>query len=175
MSNAYLLLFRSSSAFPSCWRGRCSLLQKENTKVEETHPTMDHLPVKTNKQNNPAEVQGAVPESVCRWQQRDFNETDRWGHRVHWPLSGRPTRTTHRGTPVRWPPGLRLRDSWWDREETNRPRPGLPRSLLHLCTNPPADPVQSGRGRAHGGAARLGWGKKKKNQLLLWKRQPEKN
>lgn len=54
----------------------------------------------------------------------------RRGHRVHWPLSGRPTGTTHRGTPVRWPPGPRLRNSWWNREETNRPRPGLPRSPL---------------------------------------------
>lgn len=27
-------------------------------------------------------------------------------------------RNCTRGTPVRWPPGLRLRDSWWGREET---------------------------------------------------------
>lgn len=29
------------------------------------------------KKKKTTEVQGAVPVSVCRWQQHDFNETDR--------------------------------------------------------------------------------------------------
>lgn len=41
------------------------------------------------------------------------------------------------------------------------PGPAFPaRScIVHLCTSPSADPVQSGRGRVHEGAARLGWEK----------------
>lgn len=72
-------------------------------------------------------------------------------------------RNHYRGTPVRWPPGPRLGDSWWNREETNLPHPVLYRTFMYEFEA--AEAERSGEPP--------GWGEK--NQLLLWKRQPEKN
>lgn len=71
---AYLLL-GSSSAFPTSGRGRRSLLLGENSPRLKKHWLMSIQP--TQKRLNATEAHGAVPVSVCRWQQHNFIETDR--------------------------------------------------------------------------------------------------
>lgn len=93
-------------------------------------------------------------------------------------------RNCTRGTPVRWPPGLRLRDSWWGREETQTlcgralaaaqpisymyarsiPLPFFPLLLLLLLLAPPLRTAQR-RHSAQG--SRRGWGGGEKSVVAM--------
>lgn len=63
--------------------------------------------------NNPS-LSRALPLAACRWQCYLCNETDGKGALGSLAIIWKADRNCTQGTPVRWPPGLRLRDSWWN-------------------------------------------------------------
>lgn len=95
-------------------------------------------------------------------------------------------RNCTRGTPVRWPPGLRLRDSWWGREETQTLcgralAAAQPISYMYARSIPlpffpppsssppprPATPLRTAQRRHGARGSRRGWGGGEKSVVAM--------